>query len=1252
MNKARLLLGFLFLFTFTYGQSLNDVWELVLKNQREEALRQATALHKKNPTVESLLTLELVKGENGQMPSGFGFLDEFLSYEDREPFLYAMWTQGFFFEKYTITGFSKKLIERVRRVAKEEFSNQTLREAMLYLDGISDRYCKQMDSYNRKVSGMSSVKSWQYCGAFENMNNGGIDVVYEPEFKAKSEEDFNANSNGWMNWYKAPHENEGYNFFTSHNEYGAGVNYAQSFFNCPSAREAWINIGASGKFKFWLNDVLILESAEDVKTDLDAYRVKVQMPAGNNRLLMKLAEPDGVQYFIVRITDENGISFDDLRFSDDYAPYSVSSEKDLNPVRLNTAFEDFFLQRVEANPSDIFSHISLYYQYMRNGRYGPAKELIEKLRETYPKSSFLRVRMIETLYLEEDFDHIREVKKNLENDDPNYSLSLFYQFENTRELFRMSMEDMDKLLSNLEDAIDDEIVQVSVDMMRALRLQDKKAMKKHLDELVEIGMDRGNGYLIRRYAPLYVSVINDDRRTIEVLEKFDARYMEYSIREQIVSYYKDKNERDKVMKILEEDVRNFPNDIHMRTQLVNAMIAYGQYKQALPVIDRILELYPYSFIAMELKGDALMFLNREEEALEYYERSLVYNSGNSSLRKNIRDITNQSDIFEEYRTIDMYDFIKENRGKSLENNYGYLLLIDEIMTELYKEAGGKTRFTFAYEITSQNGVDQLTEYNLNVSGAFHIIKSEVIKPNGSIVPANRNYDQLVFSGLEIGDVIYIDYQIDFNGYGRFYRDFIDTYQVDAYIPVVRGLYMVIAPKSTELNYVVHNGDLECKKEDRGDFIVYTWEENNMDPMPDIEDYMPVDEDVMRYLYISTIDSWADIANWYSDLVRPQVIINSEVQKTFDGIFPEADPRTLSEDERSRRIYQYITENFNYSYVPFLQSSYTPQKPSRIIKTKLGDCKDFSTLYMTLAQMAGLEANLVLVLTSDYGENGLVLPSKNFNHCIAKVKIDGRDRYIELTDKYLPYGAIPNSLENALILEIPNKSGPDCKSELKVLKNPERMENGDHRHLTIRLNGDMQEVRVDSRLTGSARGAYFDEFEGSNQELTRKSVAEMMSSLLKDNGTVDSVFNIHMEKRSDSLSFSVQMTVKDKPRSIGSFKIFEIPVVASAYTGEIIKEEERKYPIFYQNYEFLDHYTSTYDILIEGEGEFSELPENVTLSFKKHSYKRTYDLVDPKHLRVSVDAVTDRGMISAEEYPEFREYVQQIIEAKEAFVGYK
>ena len=123
-------------------------------------------------------------------------------------------------------------------------------------------------------------------------------------------------------------------------------------------------------------------------------------------------------------------------------------------------------------------------------------------------------------------------------------------------------------------------------------------------------------------------------------------------------------------------------------------------------------------------------------------------------------------------------------------------------------------------------------------------------------------------------------------------------------------------------------------------------------------------------------------------------------------------------QKAKLIYNYIEENFNYSDVSFLHSALTPQRASRTLNSRLGDCKDLATLFVSMSREAGLDANLVLVDTRDEGDNNLDLPTIGFNHCIAQLHTGNKNYFVELTDNSLPFGAMSPKLINANGLLIP------------------------------------------------------------------------------------------------------------------------------------------------------------------------------------------------------------------------------------------
>ncbi|HLU86742.1 MAG TPA: DUF3857 domain-containing protein [Taishania sp.] len=1251
-NKFSNIFGFVLIFSnIAYSQTNpSQEWKLLLENNRKEAYELAIENFNKNASIENLITREIFQNENGKLNRSQGFIETFKSLKNNEPYLYALWNKDFFFQDYTKNGFNGKNMPVIDQLYAAGYQNQTIKNALSYLKGAKERNLKNFKGFATYCNEVKSIRNWQYCGVFENLNNSGINAQYGPELIAKSDTPFNANSNGFVNWYTGKVDVEGWQQLYQHSEYGSGVHFAQTFINTPQDQEVYIRIGNSAKFILSINNIQVFENSKDYDTDLDAYVIKLNLKKGINRLLLKMASESSIVNFIVRLTDKDGRDLENLACSSTYSDFNTSSLEELAPVTIENEFEVYFKNKLQQNPDDLFSAYCLIKTYLRNEKHEEALEVLEPWLTAYPHSSFLRIVAISIHALDGDQNMIDELRENIKKDDPNYYLSLLFQFSNTQELFRMSQVQMEEVLNKYAKSIDDPDAALAAELIKAFRLQDKKTAEKLVDKLISNAIANQNVYTASRFTSIVEGYLGNPSKAFKIRESLNKKYFSTDIRSELVDYYMDHSMTSKAVAIALENVKWMPNDIYFNKDLVYLYHYLKAYNESMPTIDHLLSIFPYSFIVMELKGDALFQMGKKNEAIEYYNLSLVHNSGNSSLRKKIRDIQNQQDYIETYRTQDVYDFINKEKGKNKENNYGYNVLLDEATIELFKEAGGKSRITYVYEVTSDMGIENLKEYNLGLSGNYNIIKSEIIKKNGKIVPAEKMGSSFVFNGLEVGDIIYIDYQSNFTGYGRFYRDYMDEFQFTSFSPVNYCRYTLLAPKDMNIDYKVLNGELQFEQSSNDQFNVYTWTMKNHKGMPAVEKFMPENSDMQTVLHIGSVKSWSEIANWYSDLVRKQIEINSVVKKAFEEIFPSGYTQ-FSEYERAKKIYDYMAEKLSYSYVSFKQSGYVPQKPSKTLTTKLGDCKDFSTLFVVLTEMAGLQSNLVLVSTNESGFNSLVMPSQSFNHCIARVSIDGKLCYIELTDRNLPFRAIPNNILNAQILNIPRDFDKSSTYNLENLVDNGRVKNTINHTVQINVNPDNQKLKITTEMSGSCKSYTSSVLEKSYQ-LLKKDVLQRFERIVGSTCTVDTVYGIENVRSAASAKYIAEATLKEKPSKIGKYNVFKVPYIENAYTANLIAEEKRNYPINYLEYEDCDEYTATFDVFVKEGNVITEIPKNVELKYKNHIYIRKYTKVAPNHLRITVIAKPGIENISPEEYPAFKEYVTKVIEAKDVSIAFE
>ncbi len=1255
MKKQTIFMLLSFVFMLTQAQDTQKIWDALLKNDRQTALKLVNAIKTKKATMEQIVLKQIVRRKSGIFSKDKDFLNSFSAKDNFDYYLFPLWNEEYIFKDYLSQSFEKDIIDNVNFFAKQPIKNTTVKAGLTYLEGIIGRYLNTFDKLQEKDALLMGIKDWQYCGVFENLNNSGMDTAYPPEKTAISSTPFNANSNGEINWFTPTFNHyAAYQFMRNFSEYGSGINYMQTFLNLEKEQTFLFKLGIGRATKIWVNDTLVFEETEDHITELDAHTIKVTLPKGNNRILIKTTN-ETYSYFILRIFNEKNelLNPKKLGFTSTYSAYNKSNQEQLNASVLPNEIEVFFNNLDTSLNTKFFKDYLLIRTYLRNSKEKQAKKIIEKYIVDYPNSSFLRSLLMECYNIEKDFTKSKELLENIKNDDEDNIIVLFDEIANSSKLFKAPIDEMNKKLEKIANSTDSKLIKKTTQFYKYIRLEDKKGFKKVLDEIYELSKKNQNQKLISTFGSLYGTAFNQHDKSLKIQNEVNNNYFSYPAHNNLIATYKKLNKKDKVIALYKDFVNKFPQDISQLESLVNILNKYEDYKQSLKYIDKAFKIFPYSFTFMKLKGETLMQLKKEKEALKWFKKSYTHDSGNSKLRNRIQDIEKQDDPLKKIVLEKPYEYIKSNRGKTVSDiNYGLNVLLDEKDIQIYKEGGNKTHTIFIYEITSDKGIELIKEYDLGLSYGYTINKSEIVKPNGKVIPAERSGSSFVFNNLSIGDVVYIDYDTHSNTTGRFYKDYYDTYQFGSYYPTTKTVYRVVFPKEITLNTKVTNGNITLQKKAIGNLNLYEWIETNSKVLPSYETYMPESCDVATTLNMSTISDWSEISNWYSDLVRTQIKYNSTVNNLFDELFPNGF-KNLSETERAKKIYYYMMNNLTYSFVNFKQSGFVPQKPSKTITSKLGDCKDFSTLFLALAQKADLKTNLVLVSTSDLGKKALVLPTTDFNHCIVRITLEGKENYIELTNKYLPFNSTPKSLIDALALNIPYNSSKLNSNTLFLLNKHAKTDN--KRTLNINLTIDEKDnthLEIE-HISFNSNSYYRELLDKKNTIELKKDLTELYEGKSDLDLTLIDFKKIKNIKEDAEVIFNVKFKVNNEIKKIGKMKLLKLPTLAKPYTNDIINLDERKYPIIYHNYETIYEYSINYTLKLPNNHKFIEIPDNVNLSYKKHQFSILYKLENQdSQLSVKIHAITDKTNILPTEYKNYKQFVKNVLEETEALIGFK
>jgi hypothetical protein len=1229
--------------------SEKKVWDLLLANKREDArkLFDKDLKSKEETNVDYLILDAMLDYEMGKLAFDEQYLQKFIKVCKQKEYLYPLWYKPYMMDNSSSNGYNDFTYKKIDLLAASEtFGNDPI---VIYFKAICDRKRKDFDGFSANIKKLNAIQDWQYCGVFENLNDSGLETEYEPEVYAKNDKLFDANSNGKIGWYiPVDKQNEGYHFYSNESEYGDGIIYSQVFVDTPADKDVVLNFGTSSSIKIFVNDVEIYANNMAEHTDLNAYRVKFKLAKGTNRLLVKFSSNSSNDNFFVSMTDESNNMISDLTFANTYKPYNKSTFEQLNPIEINPIFENYFKDMIAKNPDNVLYKILLFDAYSNNSKNDQANDVIEDLIKKYPKSSLIQVMLMTNYSNKKEAQKVEEISKNMEVNDENYYYNILNKIQDEDWMQSSNIVELEKFREKTS-LIKSDMITILFDFILASRKSDVNLMLEKVDDLFT--KSNNNEFYITTFSGIYEQLKNDKSKVITMLEDLVAKKDNLTALNQLKRYYKDANRKEDVETIVHGISNRYVYSNDLRTDYIDILIDDKKYDEALVEVNRALSNFPYSYTLMQKKGTIYNNLNNIKEAEKFFRESLSHNSGNSSLRKQLYDITKTPDEIEEVATKDIYKVIKARRNSTLKGDFGVTTLLDEYIVNVLPEGGRKSKVTYLYEITSEKGIEEMKEYNIQ-SYSNTVLKSEIVKQDGSIVPAEEGDETLVFTDLKVGDVIYIQYERYENSYGRFYKDFDLSCYFNSYYPALEAIFGFIYPPGTEYISDFINGTVPATTKKVNNKTCMIWKRTSVPAMALAEDYAPNFADLTNTIRVSTIKTWKEISNWYSDLVKKNLKLDKITKNTFAEIFPNG-VTGISQEEIAKKIYAYIENNIKYSSLDFRQSGYVPQKPSKTITTKLGDCKDVSTLFVALSQLAGLKANLVLVTTNDNGFTSMLLPSNDFNHCIVKVSIDGKEQFLELTDKYLPFKALPISLYHANALVISFDKAENEKSKIIAIPFDNALKNIATSSSVVSIDEKSKNF-VNTFTVQGANKSYYNELfsDATTEDVRKKKIEEDYNAKLKKVVTLQSSKIIKNETYDKDITFETQFTVSERIQTVGNLKITDVPLLDKVYTRDIIALESRKYDIDYFTYETSNEYQSEVILNVAADKKFTEVPESKTFTFKGHKYQITFELVKPNSLKVTRKVTLNWDKITTADYPDFKKYVDDVIAAEEQIVGFK
>lgn len=1234
-----------------FAQSYSEIWNDINQNKREDAMRILEEKHQKNTlTEDEYLTWVMLKSFNNEEQLVNDFQSRIERSKNPEALIYAWWFWAPVMGDYGVK--NSRQLQLIDYVLNSPQFSGSLKAAAWYQKSFHFLRTNQMTKSTDCSRKMGGINSWQYVGPFDNTSGSGFDKNYGPISEVSDKVTFLSRRLAPIHWFSQPFTNPESWIFTENaiSESTGSIVYAQSFVQSMQDQSVLINAGFAGNIKVWVNDQLVIRVSEEHKTELDAYSVPCKLNKGYNRILVQVGSDDDDPNFIIRITDSAHNPIPGLVISAEPQAYSKNTSAEI-PSILSNPNEDCFIQKIQKDSDNLINYILLNRVYLRNRKVNEARNIIELAFRRAPESSVMKYELSLCYQKENNSTGLSEIYEGFKLKDPESLISYLLNINELEEQkkYQEALEMLDKRCAKY--AVDKDAINTRIKLLAQLdKVQEVipivfEANKKYPDET-----DFAT-YIFN----IYKNLEKNSNKAVSFLESFNRNYYFYSMEKLLIQEYFEQNNTEKALQLMEKKIKYFEYDPTYYMNLYEELMKLRRYDAAYALVGKMIQLKPFSGYFYKDKAAVEEAMDKKSDAIASYQKALLFMPTLYDARDKMLRLQNKKSVLDQLPYSKVDQIIADSKESFDADEYDYYYMQSEKNVVLYPEGGREEIYVYAIKILNQKGIDEYKHVSLSYNSRIEdliILDAQLIKSNKRRTKPEINENQIVCTGLEIGDVIYVKYKKKVYSSGRFAKEFYDQFLFDNSIPMHNSMYRLCVPKDMKIQYSVENSPVANEQFNLENYTVYVWKKTSDTGFKNEAD-MPQEVDIGSTLNISTLADWNDLAHWYSDLVYSKIASDDEytVNQVVRSLFDPA--KKYSADEKAKLIYDYIISTINYSSISFRQSGLIPQNASKTITTKLGDCKDLSTLFVSLANKVGLKTNLVLMSTRNNGKKSVVLPSFFFNHCIVSY-FDDKDKrcYLELTDRYIPFRSIPSNYFQAACLIIPAKNQNTEVSNLFSLEIKNKTLDIARNKTSISIHGNNLVVNSRSVKNGFLSEDYRSEYSNLSKTKSEEKMQQTLSRKFDNGAKLKSISFELINQNVDSVIVKTQFELNNQVNKIGDNNAFKLPFMDVIFNNTPFDPETRKYEFEYYSYENADMYETEMDIELPAGAIITSLPKPIVLNFKKLTYSFAATKMPNNHVRIIRKMQTDRSNISSSDYPEFRKFAMKVIEKEAEYITYK
>jgi len=929
------------------------------------------------------------------------------------------------------------------------------------------------------------VRAWSVIGPFDNDGRTGLRAVYGPETDGYDPAAKYPGKDHVVSWRALPQQLFPLGYVDLSSAVWPAQDstvYAATVLRSPRARTAIVHLGASGATRLWVNGKLVREDPAVHPSRWDQAAFAVELRAGDNALLLKVAHGTGKPGFSLRICDgrdeplpalarsarapggkgalaavrEAPVAKPRVRVPDALGELREAARLHPQDAR---AQEDLAILLAWRRPDDLGERLALHAQ--------------ERASDAAPGDPGIELRL--SRYEDRDGNRRRAALERALARNPGDSAVL-------DALAGQRLEHGDpwgavRFAEQARSAAPGDL-QPTLTLARALEAVGLTARAS----LLRLQAAREHPAL-----PAARRAAADAQRRLgraaeaeaELRAALAVRFDDSEARGDLTSLLIDRGDLDGALRLLGESISLDPASPYSRLRAAELLSQNRRAAEADRAYAELIDLAPDRPDVHEAIGRHRLRQRDDAGALAAFTQALALKPQNPALRELMRTVRPE----EQYAAPYLYDSATLARTPSAAAGDDVEVLADLTVTRVFANGLSSRTRQLVLRALTQRGVDQSRWQSVQYSPDRQVVRIErarIVRKDGSVVESRSDGERNVsepwyamyydlrsrvvgFPQLEPGDTLELVQRIDDSG-TNFFSDYFGDFQyLQGYARKGIADYVLLGPPgrtfytaATPLPGLAHT---QGKLPDGG-----TWERWTAREVPRVipEPSMPGASDLLAYVHVSTYQDWESVARFYWGLVKDQLRVTDEVRaaaaEAVRGIAPD------DEQARIRAVYDYVVSRTRYVALEFGIHGFKPYPVETVLTRRFGDCKDKASLMHAMLEALGIDSRLVLLRTRRMGNLGEAPASLAvFDHAILYVP--KYELYLDGTAEFHGSGELPADARGAEALVIePDGTG----SHIRRTPDARPADNVGETRTRLSLSADGS-ATLD--LTESARGPW-------------------------------------------------------------------------------------------------------------------------------------------------------------------------------------